>query len=71
LLPFNEEHRSLGIDGGGFYFVQFLSGNYGKITEKMFFPHRTREAIIKNIESIRGAHWAPLSTRIVAPHLLL
>ena len=26
LLPFNEEHRSLGINGGGFNFVESLSG---------------------------------------------
>jgi hypothetical protein len=49
LLPFNEEHRALGINGGGFNFVEALPGLDRKITKKMFLSHRTREAIIKNI----------------------
>jgi hypothetical protein len=49
LLPFNEEHGSLGINSGGFYIVKSLPSMSGKVTEKVFFPHRAREAVIKNI----------------------
>jgi hypothetical protein len=63
-LPFDEEHRPFGIDGSGFYFVEALSGFDGKIAEKMFFSHRTREAIIKNIQAVRGAHESSTSLSI-------
>ena len=49
LLPFNEEHRSLGIDSSGFDFIKALSGVDRQIAEKVFFPHRTSKTIIKNI----------------------
>jgi hypothetical protein len=49
LLPFDEEHGSLGINGGGFYVVEVLSGMNRKIAEKMFFSHRTGKTVIKNI----------------------
>jgi hypothetical protein len=31
------------------FISEALSGEYGKITEKMFFPHRSRKAIVRNI----------------------
>jgi hypothetical protein len=49
LLPFDEEHSSLGINGRRFDFIKALPGVNREIAEEVLFSHRTAKAIIKNI----------------------
>jgi hypothetical protein len=58
LLPFDKKHRPFGIHGCRFDFVKALSSMNREIAKKMFFSYRTSQAIIKNIKTVRGAHFA-------------
>src|SRR5437899_12621465 len=42
-----------------------------EIAKKMFFPDRTRQAIIKNIKTVRGAHFAAPPYRLECTCALL